>query len=109
MCAWLCFYCVCILQSVSRVAHVNDCVEDRSERRLTWRCGIVVILFLQGGAVFINEGTGTFTDCTFTSNTAVSHRSHLKGTCRHLTVVVCVTLFQLRVYFAGSKSYGACE
>ena len=32
MCVWLCFYYVCILQSVSRVAHVNDCVEDRSEK-----------------------------------------------------------------------------
>ena len=26
---------VCNLQSVSRAAHVNDCVEDRSERNLT--------------------------------------------------------------------------
>ena len=26
---------VCIWQYVSRVAHVNDCVEDRSERNLT--------------------------------------------------------------------------
>ena len=27
--------CVCILQSVSRVAHVNDYIEDQSERNLT--------------------------------------------------------------------------
>ena len=35
VCVWLFFYYVFILQGVSRVAHVNDCVEDRSERRLT--------------------------------------------------------------------------
>ena len=72
-------------------------------------CGIVVVP-LQGGAVYINGGTGTFTDCTFTSNTAVScHCSYFEGTCKHLTVVVCVALLLLRVYFAARKSCGACE
>ena len=31
MCVWLCVYCMCILQRVSRVAHVNDSVEDLRE------------------------------------------------------------------------------
>ena len=39
------------------------------------RVMIVVDFLLQGGAVYITMGTGTFTDCTFTSNTAVSCRS----------------------------------
>ena len=34
--------CVCILQSVSRVAHANDCVEDQSERNLTLRWHLCV-------------------------------------------------------------------
>ena len=54
-----------------------------------------------------DSGTGTFTDCTFTSNTAVSRRSYLGGTCKHLTVVVCAASSLLRVYLAGSKSCGA--
>ena len=67
---------MCILQSVSRVAHVHDSVEDLRE---DWPdiggvyiCGIVVVIRLKGGAVYISRGGGTFTDCTFTSNTAVS-------------------------------------
>ena len=46
VCVALFLFFLCILQAASRVAHVNDCVEDRSERRLTWRCGIVDVLFL---------------------------------------------------------------
>ena len=72
-------------------------------------CGIVVVS-LQGGAVYISSsGTGTFANCSFTSNTAVSRRLYLGGTCKHLTVVVCAALFLLRVYFAVCKSCGACE
>ena len=45
----LCFYCVSILQYVSRVAHVNDCVEDLRE---DWSdggvhvCGSVFLLYV---------------------------------------------------------------
>ena len=39
MCVFVCGFvpiaCVRILQHVSRVAHLNDCVEDRSKRRLS--------------------------------------------------------------------------
>ena len=36
-------------------------------------CGWVVrFTFLQGGAVYIYEGQGTFTNCNFTSNSAGS-------------------------------------
>ena len=34
MCVWF-FFIACVFSEVSRVADVNDCVEDRSERRLT--------------------------------------------------------------------------
>ena len=45
------------------------------------RVMIVVDFLLQGGAVYITmgTGTGTFTDCTFTSNTAVSFQSFDRG------------------------------
>ena len=78
---------------------------------------------LKGASVGIGVGdggsssaTGTFTNCTFTSNVLVIRRySHLQGTCKHLTVAcvcVCVCGFDsyvLRVYFPGCKSCGACE
>ena len=35
VCGFVSIACVCILQSVSRVAHVNDYIEDQSERNLT--------------------------------------------------------------------------
>ena len=36
MCVCVCLFLLRVyFQNVSRVAHVNDCVEDRSERRLT--------------------------------------------------------------------------
>ena len=44
VCVWFCFYCLCLLQSVSPVAHVIDCIEDRSERRSTWRWHVCVWL-----------------------------------------------------------------
>ena len=61
-------------------------------------CGFVVVP-LQGGAVYISGSgaSGTFANCSFTSNTAVSRRSYLGGTCKHLTVVVCAALILLRV------------
>ena len=45
-----------MLQGVSRVAHVNDCVEDRSERRLTWRWHLCVRGFVSIACVCILQG-----------------------------------------------------
>ena len=61
-------------------------------------CGFVVVP-LQGGAVSISGSgaSGTFANCSFTSNTAVSRCSNLQGTCKSLTVV-CGALCLLRSF-----------
>ena len=57
VCGFVSIACVCILQGVSRVAHVNDCVEDRSERRLTlsWHlCVLALLLFRFREVLFLS-------------------------------------------------------
>ena len=59
-------------------------------------CGIVVVFLLKGGAVYIDSEIGTFTECTFTSNSAVSFHSFDRGsgnaseTVWPLQLVLCV-------------------
>ena len=59
---------------------------------------------MQGGAVYISSGTGTFDSCTFSSNTAVSRTVFVAvvSLCLQLlAALIAFVLFPLIVEFAA--------